>query len=336
MSSKNYMLRHVWITTIFSLFFVIGLWATTSISGWLIVLDGTSSSGKSSVARHLKRKLFKQVHLSFSYESLDDFNTRKEEAEAQQEEAKKSQSKAAVSHKESDDADVRSDTSSKSESSKSEDNDDEEDDDDSQADYLQYIKDLANEGKYIIADTVLRDEQDIKEYKAIIGKGKRIICAMVYCPAIEVPRRVEARNLSGDKDEKRTMYQAIAQIPDMFTITKRPTKHTIDQITKKEIEQMLNPLKKELENDNKKKRKEGKKEDNIPHLLHSLRSALAPKKGKYSYIQPKMHHDVVAINSRRDGPAVAAQKIADHVIQRMYHEKSHQRKRYNALTSPTR
>ena len=113
MSSKNYMRRHVWITTIFSLFFVIGLWATTSISGWLIVLDGTSSSGKSSVARHLKRKLFKQVHLSFSYESLDDFNTRKEEAEAQQEEAKKSQSKAAVSHKESDDADVHSDTSGK-------------------------------------------------------------------------------------------------------------------------------------------------------------------------------------------------------------------------------
>ncbi len=328
MSGKMHIRRSSLITIFFSLFITIGLWATSIEPGWLVILDGTSSAGKSSVARHIKTKLLDKTSLSFSYESLDDFNTRKEEAEAKQKEEDEeenqeqetdlhdtpSKSSASRSLERSENSDERSEDNSKSHDS--------EDADDSQADYLQYIKDLATSGKHVIGDTVLRDDQDIKEYKEIIGNGEKIICAMVYCPAIEIPRRVEARNISGNKDEERTLYQAIAQIPDMFSMTTKQTNKTIDSITKKDVNEMLKPLKKELEDDNKKKRKEGKKEDNIPKTLQALRKELEPKKGKISYIQPKMPHDIVAINSRKNGPAVAAEKIVDHIVGRIYKGKS--------------
>ncbi len=324
--------RHIALRYIFSLFcsllLITTIWAESiQTKGRLIVLDGTSSAGKSSVARHLKQKLLKQTKTAFSYESLDDFNDRKAEQEAKEEEAKKQQTASKAERSDEterslpEDSDNDDEKSASASSSKSSDDDD--DDEDSQADYLQYIKDLSESGKNVIGDTVLRDEQDIKEYKTIIGKGDNIICAMVYCPAAEITRRVEARNLSGNKDEERTYYQAIAQIPDMFTLTSKPTDQTIDAINKQEVEAMLKPVKKELEEDNKKKRKEGKKEDNIPQTMKSLRTSLMPKKGKkYTYIQPKMKHDVVAINSRHNGPAAAAQKIADYVFARMHKGRS--------------
>ncbi len=322
MSSNQYIRHRALITTFFSLFITLGLLATSIEPGWLVILDGTSSAGKSSVARHLKSKLLNKTKRSFNYESLDDFNTRKEDAEKKTQASKSHhstpKSMSSRSLERSEDTEDRSD---------SEDEDDEDDDDDdSQADYLQYIKDLATNGKNVVGDTVLRDDQDIKEYKSIIGKDDKTICALVYCPAVEVPRRVEARNLSGNKDEERTLYQAISQIPDMFAITSKATVQTIDSVTKKEVEQILKPLKKELEKDNKKKRKEGKKEDNVKKTIQVLRSELYPKKGKTAFIQPKMKHDVVAINSRQNGPAVAADKIVDCIVDRMNKRKSRQKK----------
>jgi predicted kinase len=327
MRNQKQLQHYFFISLFISLWLLFGCYnhsQAKDAQGWLVVLDGTSSAGKSSVARYLKKKLFDETKVLFSYESLDDFNTRKE---AEKEKKTKSASTTISSKKSMDTEDTQNDTEESSESdqpmssesgSMATSDDDDDDDDDSQEDYLQYIKDLADQGKNVIGDTVLRDDQDVKEYKTVVGKGKKNICALVYCPAREITRRVEARNLSGNKDEERTLYQAIAQLPDMFTITKKQTKKTIDSITKRELEAMLKPLKKELEDDNKKKRKEGKKEDNVPETLRTLRAELSPKRGDCVYLQPKMKHDVAAINSRAKGPAAAAQKIADFVIKRMH------------------
>lgn len=334
--------NHGWRYRIYAvvIFLLCGVFCLSAANtGWLIMLDGTSSAGKTSISRHLKTKLLEQANLSFCYESMDDFNDRKAaEEEKQSAELKKAQASAerdtqalsSSSHSRSTNSDesapASSDIASKTASSSSSSKDDD-DDDDSLVDYFQFLKDLVARGKHVIADAVLRDDQDMKDYKNIIGKGDTFVFVMVYCPAIEITRRVQARNLSGNKDEERTLYQAIAQIPDMYTLTKKPTKQTIDSITKSDVEEMLKPLKEELIKDNKRKRKEGKKEDNVPHTLQVLRSSLVPYKGsKRAYLQPKMPHDLVAINSRRNGPIVAAQKITDYVLQRMNKTKSNTRR----------
>lgn len=292
-----------------------------SNQGWLIHLDGTSSAGKTSVTRKLKKQLLNQTQMVFTYESHDDFLGRKWAAEDAAKEAATPQSmtktptstqKTIQSNEEDDDDDPEASQYKSSSSANSDDYDD-----GSIKEYLIYIKNLIKSGKNIISDTVLMDEEDWDDYETVIGRDPKTVCALVYCPAKEIVARVQARNRSGDEGNERTIYQAIAQIPDMFTITNKQTDQTIDKFTKEDIDHMLQPLKNELEKDNKKRIKKGKKPENIKKTIRNLRAKLSPKRGKISYIQPKKPHDVVVVNSLKNGPGCAAQGITDAVLQRI-------------------
>ena len=56
--------------------------------GWTVLLNGTSSAGKSSVCKELRKELKKNIKtISFSFESLDEFNTAREKMESKQKKA---------------------------------------------------------------------------------------------------------------------------------------------------------------------------------------------------------------------------------------------------------
>jgi len=161
----------------------------------------------------------------------------------------------------------------------------------------------------VIADLVMRDDQDIKECLAVLKRDK-IIHILVYCPLTEIVERVEKRNRAGDKDDERSLHQAVDQYPDMFIISNKPSNKDLDVITKKELERILKKLKKELSDENRKNKAEGKHQKNIPEIIRSMkkRYRLHGRHHK-AYIQEKFIHDVVIINDKKNPFSVNVEKV---------------------------
>lgn len=280
--------------------------------GVLVFLNGTSSAGKSSVARALMARVNEKVTSPFLYESLDDFNTRKESAfQAEQDE----QDDADDDMEDVDDErDQQVDSGfGGSEKVSQKDNDD---DDDSQVDYLEYLKERVESGSNIIGDTVLRDKDDMRDYQKIFAGYPRMIFALVFCPLRKISQRVDARNRSGNKDEERSLYQAVWQFAHMFKVTPKRTSRTIDSYTRKDLSAVFRILKKEMILENKTKKEKGEELIDIDDELAHFQTALAPKKGNRSFLEPLFHHDIVVINQGEYGAQKAAGKIAEVLEQR--------------------
>ncbi len=256
-----------------------GGWCFCSSPGLLLVLDGPSSSGKSSVARELKKKL-DSYGLHFRYESLDDFNERKWEKEQRKKKGKKPKK-------------LREGSESY------------------QGGYLRSIKKLADQGENVLADTVIYDEQDVNDYQSIIGTGGKTVSIMVYCPFIEIPQRVDKRNHCGIEDEERSLRQAINQIPVMFELTSFPSAGTIDSFTRYDVQKILALVDAELEEENTMRNRCGKSIKDALAILQHLKNELMPHKGDLMYVQVRMPHDVVVVNAAGGGVMSCAQRVID-------------------------
>ena len=177
---------------------------------------------------------------------------------------------------------------------------------------------MPKEKKNVIADTVLCDTDDMKDCEKIIGIEK-VIYMLVYCPFAEIPKRVKKRNESGDKDEERTLRQAITQITDMFDLSLRRTSKSIDFITKKNIKKTLKLLKKEMMQERKRKKKPKTKKQ-IKKTIKSFKKRLycgnkKLRKKNLVYITPKetkkIQYQAVIINCSHQGPIQSAKRIVN-------------------------
>ena len=273
----------------------IGFCYGVGASGMLVYIDGTSSSGKSTVSRLLVNELNKDSINPFEHRSDDNFDNY---------EYKKS--KGLLTDDEESEASTMVE--------------DDNDDDDPLDEYLYYLKDLVREGKNVVGEVPIRDKDDMRIFKRILGNKHRKVLdhfylVMVFCPLKEIVRRVEKRNRSGDVDEKRTIYQAVWQFSHMFKVTKKKTPKTIDSYSKKDLEKMLKALKQELIAENKKKRKRDEKEDDVDDILETMRKALSPVKGRVAYLEPRFAHDLVVVNTGKNGARQIAKKISTAVQQ---------------------
>lgn len=268
--------------------------------GWILFLDGTSSAGKTSFAYELVNELNKKYpKMSFTYESRDAFLSRDEKSESQESESKKSKSKSIEISEESDEEEAAEDDAAS----------DDEYDDGPIIDYLEYLDDLVKKDKNVVADLVMRDDQDIKECLEVLKRDK-IIHILVYCPLGEIVERVEKRNRSGNKDDERSLHQAVDQFPDMFLLSNKPSSKDLDAITKKELERIFKKLKKELNDENRQNKAKGKHQKNISEIIRSMkkRYRLHGRHHK-AYIQEKFIHDVVVINSEKIPFSVNVKKV---------------------------
>ncbi|KKQ49269.1 MAG: hypothetical protein US69_C0007G0018 [candidate division TM6 bacterium GW2011_GWF2_38_10] len=279
------------------IFFLASVFCYNSViaSGMLVYIDGTSSSGKSTVSRLLIDELNKDSIKPFEHRSDDNFDNY---------EYKKSKGL------------LTDDEESEASTVVEDDNED----DDPLDEYLYYLKDLVHEGNNVVGEVAIRDKDDMRIFKRILGNKQRKVIehfylAMVFCPLKEIVRRVEKRNRSGDKDEKRSIYQAVWQFAHMFKVTKCKTKKTIDSYTKKDLEKILKSLKQELIVENKKKHKKDEKKDDIADILTTMRKALSPKKGRVAYLEPRFAHDLVVVNKGNNGAQQIAKIICSAVKQ---------------------
>lgn len=102
---------------------------------------------------------------------------------------------------------------------------------------LLHVKQLSLNGKNVFADIVQSDDQ--YEHDFSILKCDKLVKILVYCPLDVIVEHVEKRNTSGDKKEKRTISQAVAQFKDIYKIQESAADMIIDYIPTSRINRAL-------------------------------------------------------------------------------------------------
>jgi hypothetical protein len=90
----------------------------------------------------------------------------------------------------------------------------------------------------------------------------------------------------------------------------KPTSKDLDSITKKELEGILKKLKKELSDENKKNKADGKHQKNISKVMRSMKKRYRLHSHHHKvFIQEKFIHDIVVINSKKISASRNAKKV---------------------------
>jgi hypothetical protein len=177
----------------------------------------------------------------------------------------------------------------------------------------------------------LRDDEDVRDCKEILDKD--IIFVLVYCPFREIEARLIKRNMSGVKNEQRTLYQAVDQFADIFAIEKKQVFPTLDRIKKEHVMRIFRSLKLELARENIKRKARKKDERNISKILTDLeRNLLLGKDETFvtTRIDKKtgkqlLTYDAIGINSSASGPTKTALTIFQKINQQCISNESLQK-----------
>lgn len=99
-------------------------------------------------------------------------------------------------------------------------------------------KELAAQGKTVIIDTVLEHKkayQEVLEY----FKDDQFHMALIYCPMDILLERVQARNCSGVSGEQRNAFLSFEQFPHMYKLKESDDEPVIDRVNTKTLKNAL-------------------------------------------------------------------------------------------------
>ncbi len=102
----------------------------------------------------------------------------------------------------------------------------------------QKAKDISSSGHNVIIDTVLEYDKEYKTFDDFF-KNDRVLKVLVYCPMDVLLERVEIRNKSGIPEEYRTAFQSFEQFPAMFKVQEHLNEQVVDEIKSKVLKQTL-------------------------------------------------------------------------------------------------
>ena len=104
--------------------------------------------------------------------------------------------------------------------------------------FFQVAQEIALQGHNVIIDTVLEYE---KEYTIFFEffKHNTHVAVLVYCPLDVLLKRVQERNASGVADEERTAFQSFEQFPAIFKIQEHDFELPLDVVQTQVIEKSL-------------------------------------------------------------------------------------------------
>ena len=113
------------------------------------------------------------------------------------------------------------------------------------SEFYQKVKALSLNGNNVIIDTVLETDKDYKNFYHSF-KDNKVIKILIYCPLNILLQRVEDRNKSGNPAEKRTAFQSFEQFFAMYKIQENSKEKIIDivkaSVLKKSLEDAIQHL----------------------------------------------------------------------------------------------
>lgn len=113
--------------------------------------------------------------------------------------------------------------------------------------FYQHINTLIVSGKNVFVDTL--EYQDEYELHTLLLAQTRIITILVYCPPHVIVEHVEKRNQSGDEREQRAIGQAFRQFAEFYRVKESAEDVVIDRINTVLIKNALDKAKEEIDLD---------------------------------------------------------------------------------------
>lgn len=110
---------------------------------------------------------------------------------------------------------------------------------DEATDLYQKAKDIAADGTNVIIDTVLEYEKEYKTFDDFFKNDNKVLKVLVYCPMNVLLERVEKRNQSGIIEEYRTSFQSFEQFPAMYKVQENTSEVVVDIIKCAVLKQTL-------------------------------------------------------------------------------------------------
>lgn len=107
-------------------------------------------------------------------------------------------------------------------------------------------KKAAGEGHTVIIDTVLEYEKEYIEFDNYFNDCQACKI-LVYCPLDVLLSRVEQRNASGNPDEQRTAFQSFEQFPAIFKVQDHADEQVVDVVETSAMKQELDEAIKQLQ-----------------------------------------------------------------------------------------
>lgn len=104
--------------------------------------------------------------------------------------------------------------------------------------FFQHVHDVAIKSKNVIVDTVF-DYANFYDIFFDMMHDQQIVKVLVYLPLEVIAQRVEARNKSGKKEEERSVFQAVAQFPAFYKVQESNTEPIVDVIQSNGTKQLL-------------------------------------------------------------------------------------------------
>ncbi len=177
------------------------------------------------------------------------------------------------------------------------------------ASFYQLACDVALRGQDVIIDTVLEYEREYKEFDTFFANKDMVVKKiLVYCPLDILLHRVEQRNASGNPEEQRTVFQSFEQFPAIFKVQEHADEQVVDTVQSSVIKQTLDEAIAQL-------KKHGIPDPSLPRLEEFREKFIARFKldeQKEIKLVP-IHSYQLILNSRTETPAKMAQDIVRYI-----------------------
>lgn len=95
--------------------------------------------------------------------------------------------------------------------------------------FYHYAQQAAMQGHDVFIDTVLERESEYEQFASFF-KNNKVIKILVYCPLDILLQRVQMRNKAGIPEETRTAFLSFEQFPAIYKIQDDPNEPSVDQI----------------------------------------------------------------------------------------------------------
>ena len=169
----------------------------------------------------------------------------------------------------------------------------------------QKIKDLIREGKSVIFEVItLKEQQHVRRFE-VLG-GNDFLSVLVYCSFQELAKRVATRNLVGGL-EQRSFSQAWGQFGKLYKAAEHRELPILDVLSRDTLERLV-----QLH-----AQSEFEKERNFVNFTSTLLEDLSLDNNITVQIVPRYKYDLVVDNSKQSS-AACAQQI--HAFMRQGHE----------------
>jgi chloramphenicol 3-O-phosphotransferase len=169
---------------------------------------------------------------------------------------------------------------------------------------IQKIKDFTQNGKNVIFDTIIGDDSEQEIVRAFEQfRGENVLFLLVYCPFQELAKRIAARN-SGDKLEQRDFSIVWRQFGGLYKAAQPSDAPILETLSKNTVTDLV-----QLH-----ARSEFEEEKEFNEFLSELLENLSLNNHEIVRITSSYKYDLI-VNNATQSPAECAQQIRDFMQQ---------------------